>query len=124
MIAECLILSLYFINETSAAIPDKKQFSGVVRLGDCSCGVSHHDDILSGGGERIIGGSEATPHMFPWIVRLEGGCAGDVQILHLMICAPGFRKEMDNFSDSAKFHWHRTELRTSPVTCLLLSQGE
>ena len=119
MIAECLILSLYFINETSAANPDKKQFSGVVRLGDCSCGVSHHDDILSGGGERIIGGSEATPHMFPWIVRLEGGCAGDVQILHLMIFAPGFRKEMDNFPDS-----HRTELRTSPVSCLLLSQGE
>ena len=43
------------------------------------CGTSKHvKEILKMGNlrERVIGGIEAPPHAFPWIVRLRGGCAG------------------------------------------------
>ena len=48
----------------------------------CECGRSSQEKQVNrivnrmNKGERVIGGKEATAHLFPWIVRLGGGCAG------------------------------------------------
>ena len=54
-------------------------------VGDCECGVSG----VSVGGDysnRIIGGHEATPHKFPWIVRIIRGCAKGEWIIVKIVC--------------------------------------
>merc|ERR1719347_952281 len=41
----------------------------------CTCGVSKMK-TEAGGITRISGGSKASPHEFPWMVRITGGCTG------------------------------------------------
>ena len=51
----------------------------------CQCGRSSNgkqvDRVVNrmNRGERVIGGEEATIHLFPWIVRLGGGCASETR---------------------------------------------
>lgn len=41
---------------------------------NCTCGVSKKK---TGGQDYISGGIEVDPpHVFPWVVRITGGCAG------------------------------------------------
>lgn len=51
-------------------------------LKSCKCGVSKYHDQIVGrrqhAGERIIGGYESPPNAFPWMVRLEKGCASNI----------------------------------------------
>jgi len=54
---------------------EKRGFQQLFHEGEkqCSCGISKKVTR-----NRIIGGREAVPHEFPWIVRITGGCAGGV----------------------------------------------
>ena len=54
---------------------------GFPRTQNCKCGVSKYAEEIIGRrqhhGERIIGGYESPPNAFPWMVRLEKGCASN-----------------------------------------------
>lgn len=54
-------------------------------LKSCKCGVSKYHDQIVGrrqhAGERIIGGYESPPNAFPWMVRLEKGCASNIWLM-------------------------------------------
>ena len=56
--------------------PDDAEF-----VDDCECGVSGVDGDEGEYGNRIIGGQEAIPHAYPWIVRIVRGCAPGEWIL-------------------------------------------
>ena len=99
MIARWILLSLssltYFTKAArdNATITEKSPSEAKVAFNrngadSCSCGKSKY---VRRNEQRIIGGMEAEPHMFPWIVRIEGGCAS-------MECSPSFYlKSLESF---------------------------
>merc|ERR1712142_471107 len=62
-----LNLSISDFGEKSKTPDSQNRF-----LRTCSCGKAPKT-----GANRVIGGTEARPHEFPWMVRIVGGCAMD-----------------------------------------------
>jgi len=60
-----LNLSISDFGEKSKTPDSQNRF-----LRTCSCGKAPKT-----GANRVIGGTEARPHEFPWMVRIVGGCA-------------------------------------------------
>ena len=47
----------------------------------CMCGQTTQNinvEVEKEAYDYIIGGSEAKPHQFPWMVRIVGGCLGEL----------------------------------------------
>ena len=74
-----------FIPSPTSAARTSGNFHPVVHQStSCECGRSSNEKQVNrvvnrmNRGDRVIGGEEATVHLFPWIVRLKGGCAGKI----------------------------------------------